>query len=134
MGAYSPKQCTSILFTYQTVIAVRYPDLVHTDSGVVSYGMFFSADPRQAGGFLPIVWDVPGTEMEAADAIKVVTDYLRKRFRFGSDAADSLTVLHNRTNMVRVFGNSNSGGETRTRCVTSCAGSTAFLSVVAQTR
>ena len=28
----------------------------------------------------------------------------------------------------------NSGGETRTRCVTSCAGSTAFLSVVAQTR
>ena len=40
--------------------------------------------------------------------------------------------------MVRVFGNSvtvkNSGGETRTRCVTSCAGSTAFLSVVAQTR
>ena len=40
--------------------------------------------------------------------------------------------------MVRVFGNSvtvkNSGGETRTGCVTSCAGSTAFLSVVAQTR
>ena len=40
--------------------------------------------------------------------------------------------------MVRVFGNSvtvkNSGGETRTRCVTSCAGSTAFLSAVAQTR
>ena len=76
--------------------------------------------------------------MEAADAIKVVCDYLRKRFEFGTEAADSLTVLHNRTNMVRVFGNSvtvkNSGGETRTRCVTSCAGSTAFLSVVAQTR
>ena len=40
--------------------------------------------------------------------------------------------------MVRVFGNSvtvkNSGGETRTRCVTSCAGSAAFLSVAAQTR
>ena len=49
-----------------------------------------------------------------------------------------LTVLHNRTNMVRVFGNSvtvrNSEGETRTRCVTSCAGSTSYLSVVAQTR
>ena len=64
--------------------------------------------------------------------------YLRKRFEFGTETADSLTVLHNRTNMVRVFGNSvtvkNSGGETRTRCVTSCAGSTAFLSVVAQTR
>ena len=137
-GLILPSSARVSLVIYQTVIAVRYPDLVHTDSGVVSYGMFFSADPGQAGGFLPIVWDVPGTEMEAADAIKVVTDYLRKRFRFGTDAADSLTVLHNRTNMVRVFGNSvtvkNSGGETRARCVTSCAGSTAFLSVVAQTR
>ena len=110
------------------MIAVRYPDLVHIDAGAVSYGMFFSADPGQAGRFLPIVWDVPGTDMEAADAIKVVTGYLRKKFEFGTEAADSLTVLHNRTNMVRVFGNSvtvkNSGGETRTRCVTSCAGST----------
>ena len=96
-GLILPSSARVSLVTYQTVIAVsvRYPDLVHTDSGVVSYGMFFSADPGQAGGFLPIVWDVPGTEMEAADAIKVVTDYLRKRFRFGADAADSLTVLHN---------------------------------------
>ena len=120
------------------MIAVRYPDLVHIDSGEVSHGMFFSADPRQAGGFLPIVWDVPGTDMEAADAIKVVTGYLLEKFEFGTEAADSLTVLHNRTNMVRVFGNSvtlkNSGGETCTSCITSCAGSTAFLSVVAQTR
>ena len=76
--------------------------------------------------------------MAAADAVAVVTSYLRTLFEFGQDAADGLTVLHNRTNMVRVFGNSvtvkNSGGETRTRCVTSCAGSTAFLTVVAQTR
>ena len=137
-GLILPSSAQVSLVTYQTVIAVRYPDLVHIDSGEVSYGMFFSADPGQAGGFLPIVWDVPGTDMEAADAIKVVTGYLREKFEFGTEAADSLTVLHNRTNMVRVFGNSvtvkNSGGETRTRCVTSCAGSTAFLSVVAQTR
>ena len=137
-GLILPSSARVSLVTYQTVIAVRYPDLVHIDSGEVSYGMFFSADPGQAGGFLPIVWDVPGTDMEAADAIKVVTGYLREKFEFGTEAADSLTVLHNRTNMVRVFGNSvtvkNSGGETRTRCVTSCAGSTAFLSVVAQTR
>ena len=137
-GLILPSSARVSLVTYQTVIAVRYPDLVHIDSGEVSYGMFFSADPGQAGGFLPIVWDVPGTDMEAADAIKVVTSYLREKFEFGTEAADSLTVLHNRTNMVRVFGNSvtvkNSGGETRTRCVTSCAGSTAFLSVVAQTR
>ena len=137
-GLILPSSARVSLVTYQTVIAVRYPALVHVEDEVVSYGRFFSADVQQAGGFLPIVWDVPGTDMEAADAISVVTEYLRSLFHFGPDAADSLTVLHNRTNMVRVFGNSvtvkNSGGETRTRCVTSCAGSTAFLSVVAQTR
>ena len=105
-GLILPSSARVSLVTYQTVIAVRYPDLVHIDSGEVSYGMFFSADPGQAGGFLPIVWDVPGTDMEAADAIKVVTSYLLEKFEFGTEAADSLTVLHNRTNMVRVFGNS----------------------------
>ena len=86
---------------YQTVIAVRYPGLVHVEDGVVSYGMYFTADVQQAGGFLPIVWDAPGTDMEAADAVSVVTKYIRTLFDFGPDAADSLTVLHNRTNMVR---------------------------------
>ena len=53
-----------------------------------------------------LLWDVPGTDMEAADAVSVVTKYLRTLFEFGPDAAHSLTVLHNCTNMVRVFGNS----------------------------
>ena len=75
-------------------------------SAFVSYGRFFTADVTQAGGFLPIVWEVRGTDMEAADAVAVVTKYLRTLFEFGPDAADGLTVLHNRTNMVRVFGNS----------------------------
>ena len=94
------------LVTYQTVVAVRCPGLVHVENGVVSYDRFFTADVQQAGGFLSIVWDVLGTDMEAADAVSVVTKYLRTLFDFGPDAADSLTVLHNRTNMVRVFGNS----------------------------
>ena len=137
-GLILPSSARVSLLTYQTVVAVRYPGLVHTDQGIVSYGRFFTTDVTQAGGFLPIVWEVPGTDMEAADAVAVVTKYLRTLFEFGPDAAESLTVLHNRTNMVRVFGNSvtvkNSEGETRTRCVTSCAGSTSYLSVVAQTR
>ena len=47
---------------------------------MVSYGRFFTADVQQAGGFLPIVWDVPGTDMEAADAVSVVAKYLRTLF------------------------------------------------------
>ena len=42
-GLILPSSARESLVTYQTVIAVRYPDLVHTDSGVVSYEMFFSA-------------------------------------------------------------------------------------------
>ena len=34
---------------------------MHAEQEVVSYGRFFTADVNQAGGFLPIVWDVPGT-------------------------------------------------------------------------
>ena len=102
-GLILPSSARVSLLTYQTVVAVRYPGLVHTDQGIVSYGRFFTADVTQAGGFLPIVWEVPGTDMEAADAVAVVTKYLRTLFEFGPDAADSLTVLHNRTNMVRVL-------------------------------
>ena len=65
--------------------------------------MHFTTDVHQAGGFLPIVWDAPGSDMEAAEAVSLVTEYLRTLFRFGPDAADSLTVLHNRTNMVRML-------------------------------
>ena len=105
-GLILPSSARVSLLTYQTVVAVRYPGLVHTDQGIVSYGRFFTTDVNQAGGFFPIVWEVPGTDMEAADAVAVVTKYLRTLFEFGPDAAESLTVLHNRTNMVRVFGNS----------------------------
>ena len=52
--------------------------------------MFFSTDVNQAGGFLPIVWDAPGSGLEAAEAVSLVTDYLH----FGPETADSLTVCH----------------------------------------
>ena len=34
--------------------------------------MFFSTDVNQAGGFLPIVWDAPGSGLEAAEAVSLV--------------------------------------------------------------
>ena len=54
-GLILPSSARVSLMTYQTVIAVRYPDLVHVE-GVISYDMYFSADMQQAGGFLPIIW------------------------------------------------------------------------------
>ena len=60
-GLILPSSARVSLVTYQTVIAVRYPVLVHVENGVVSYGMYFTTDVQQAGGFLPIVWDAPGS-------------------------------------------------------------------------
>ena len=54
-GLILPSSARVSLLTYQTVVAVRYPGLVHTDQGIVSYGRFFTTDVNQAGGFLPIV-------------------------------------------------------------------------------
>ncbi len=83
-GLIWPSSARDSLVTYQTVIAVRYPGLVHIENGVVSYGTFFSTDVNQAGGFLPIVWDAPGSNMEVAEAVSLVIDCFRIIFRFGA--------------------------------------------------
>ena len=51
-GLILPSSARVSLVTYQTVVAVRYPGLVHAEHGVVSYGRFFTADVNQAGGSL----------------------------------------------------------------------------------
>ena len=88
------------------------------EDGVVSYGRF--------------LWDVLARDVEA---LQMQFRWLLSIFALYL-TFDGLAVLHNRTNVswVTRFTVKNSNGETRTHCVTSCAGSTAFLSVLAQTR
>ena len=45
--------------TYQTVIGVRYPELVSTSPTGCSFGRFVSPDEDLQGGFLPVFWDLP---------------------------------------------------------------------------
>ena len=51
VGFYSLQQRTSFPGYISDCHSVRYPELVHVEDGVRSYGMHFSADVQQAGGF-----------------------------------------------------------------------------------
>lgn len=45
--------------TYQTVIGVRYPELVEVNNKGCSFGRYVPPHEQLIGGFLPIFWDVP---------------------------------------------------------------------------
>ena len=45
--------------TYQTVIGVRYPELVSPGPTGCTFGRFVPPDEDLRGGFLPVFWDVP---------------------------------------------------------------------------
>ena len=45
--------------TYQTVIGVRYPELVKPTPDGWRYGRYVSTEATSQGGFLPVFWDVP---------------------------------------------------------------------------
>ena len=137
-GLILPSSARVSRLTYQTVIGVRYPELVkHTPEGW-RYGRYVSAEPTLQGGFLPVFWDVPKSDMHAVSDIGALVEWLQDHVTFGHDSADNLAVLHNQNHMVREFGMSawvaQSKKQVISRSVTSCAGMTANMVIVAQTR
>ena len=76
--------------------------------------------------------------MHAATDIGSVVEWVRSQYQLASDENGCLAVLHNRNKMVTTFGNSEwvtqSEGSVQSRSVTSCAGMTAHLVLLAQTR
>ena len=59
-----------------------------------------------SGGFLPVFWDVPKSEMHAVGDIGAMVEWLQDRLNFGAESTNNLAVLHNQTDMVRQFGKS----------------------------
>ena len=45
--------------TYQTVVGVRYPELVTFNGTSWNFGKFVTQEKPMRGGFLPVFWDVP---------------------------------------------------------------------------
>ena len=84
---------------YQTVIGVRYPELVEVH-GDCTFGRFVPPDVQLRGGFLSVFWDVPRARL--AD-IGAVVDWLCDRHTFSKNAKSSLAVLHNQNEMVNHF-------------------------------
>ena len=89
--------------TYQTVVGVRYPELVTFNGTSWKFGKYVPHERPQRGGFLPIFWDVP----HAVEDIGAVVDWLTERCEFHADAKSNLAVLHNRNDMTNLFRASN---------------------------
>ena len=137
-GLILPSSARVSMLTYQTVIGVRYPELVRPTTNGWQYGRYVSAEATLQGGFLPVFWDVPKSIMHAVSDVGALVEWLQEHIEFGQDSTDNLAVLHNQNHMVHEFGLSawatQSGRQVISRSVTSCAGMTAYMVVVAQTK
>ena len=124
--------------TYQTVVGVRYPELVTFNGTRWKFGKYVPQERPQRGGFLPIFWDVPRANIHAVEDIGAVVDWLTERCEFHADAKSNLAALHNRNDMTNLFRASNwvssSHDSIVSRGVTTCAGMTAHTVLLAQTK
>ena len=122
--------------TYVTIIGTRYPELDQAHNDIIQFGNYLQAEQCTRGGFLPIFWDAPFSYINASTDIGEVVDWITDKFVVANKG--DLAVLHNRNKMVNAFTNtewvSGSGGAVISRSVTSCAGMTAYLVLLAQTR
>ena len=133
-----PSSARVSFVTYTTVIAVRYPGLDCVQEGELVFGNYLFGTQSTHGGFLPVFWNAPIAYMHAATDIGCVVEWVQSQFRLTADENGCLAVLHNRNHMVTTFGNSEwvtqSAGKVQSKSVTSCAGMTAHLVLLAQTR
>ena len=119
--------------TYQTVIGVRYPELVTASPTGCTFGRFVPSEEDLLGGFLPVFWDVPRANLHAVVDIGAVVDWLQFQHTYARDAKWSLAVLRNQNDMVTHF-KAKAQGAVVSRGVTTCAGMTAHTVIVAQTK
>ena len=71
-----PSSARVSLLTYQTVIGVRYNELVKLCEGEYCFGRLFSDLSAKRGGFLPILWDAPKSDTYAVQDIGMLTTFM----------------------------------------------------------
>ena len=105
---------------------------------MICFGNYLFGTQSTHGGFLPIFWDAPSSYLHAATDIGSAVEWIQSCFTLSPDENGRLAVLHNRNKMVSTFGNferiTQSEGRVLSRSVTSCAGMTAHLVLLAQTK
>ena len=124
--------------TYVTIVGTRYPELDTSHNDTIQFGNYLHGEQCTRGGFLPIFWDAPDSYMHASTDIGVVVEWVRCNFPLSNEENRNLAVLHNRNKMVNAFATTEwvagSAGAVLSRGVTSCAGMTAYLVLLAQTK
>ena len=124
--------------TYITIVGTRYPELDTFQNDIIQFGNYLQGEQSTRGGFLPIFWDAPFSYIHASTDIGEVVDWIRGKFSVTKEGNKNLAVLHNRNKMVNAFATTEwvagSDGAVLSRSVTSCAGMTAYLVLLAQTR
>ena len=133
-----PRQRKSIRATYVTIAGARYPELDTFQNDIIQFGNYLQGEQCTRGGFLPIFWDAPYSYIHASTDIGEVVDWIKGKFLVTKEGNKYLAVLHNRNKMVNAFASTEwvagSEGAVLSRSVTSCAGMTAYLVLLAQTR
>ena len=101
--------------TYVTIVGTRYPELDTFQNDIIQFGNYLQGEQCTRGGSLPIFWDAPYSYINASTDIGEVVDWIKGKFSVTKEGNKYLAVLHNRNKI-------------------SCAGMTAYLVLLAQTR
>ena len=124
--------------TYETVIAVRYPELDAVTPTHVTFGNYLADRQATVGGFLPIFWRSPHNVIHATVDLGQMVEWISNQLHLEAGENGCLAVLHNRNDMAGALNSSewvvNSEGQVISRGVTSCAGMTAQRVLLAQTK
>ena len=115
--------------TYETVVAVRYPELDAATPARVIFGNYLADQQARTGGYLPVFWRSPHSVVHATGDIGQMISWISDQVNLEAGENGCLAVLHNRNDMSGALNSSvwvaNSEGRVISRGVTSCAGMTA---------
>ena len=120
--------------TYETVIAVRYPELDAVTPTHVTFGNYLADRQATVGGFLPIFWRSPHNAIHATVDLGQMVVWISNQLHLEAGENGCLAVLHNRNALNSSEWVVNSEGQVISRGVTSCAGMTAQHVLLAQTK
>ena len=91
-GLILPSSARVSLLTYQTVLGVRYPELVKATADGWKYGRYVSTEATLQGGFLPVFWGVPKSNIHAVSDLGALVEWLQANIAFGHDSANNLPI------------------------------------------
>ena len=124
--------------TYETVVAVRYPELDADTPTRMAFGNYLADRQARIGGYLPVFWRSPHSIIHATGDIGQMISWISEQVELQAGENGCLAVLHNRNDMSGALNSSvwvaNSEGRVISRGVTSCAGMTAQHVLLAQTK